>query len=69
MVASELSSGAFRLLRTLSVIDVARRFSDKETAELIDGGYAEVVGGQLVITEKGKELRRALRKHTRRDSP
>jgi hypothetical protein len=69
MVASELSSGAFRLLRTLSIMDVARRFSEKETAELVDGGYAELVGGKLVITEKGKELKRAMREQPRQDSP
>ena len=69
MVASELSSGAFRLLRTLSIMDVERRFSDKETAELVNGGYAELVGGRLVITEKGKELKRAMRDQRRQDSP
>ncbi len=69
MAASELSSGAFRLLRTLSIMDVERRFSEKETAELVDGGYAELVAGRLVITEKGKELKRAVQEQPRQDPP
>ena len=69
MAASDLSSGAFRLLRTLSVMDVARRFSEKEAAELVDGGYAEFVQGRLVITEKGKDLKRAVQDQPRQAAP
>jgi hypothetical protein len=65
MTANQLSSGAFRLLRMLSVLDVASRFSERETAELLEGGYAERIDGKLVITPKGEELKRTVQARPR----